>query len=114
MPCTLFGHQFQSRNKRAVLFYTQPLCDWSATNRRLQLHEGSHRSQTKASFDGLHKYTSEALTKLLSDFDGNSQPVDVMIDKQRAKKIQENRAKLHPIIETVIFLGRNGLPFRGH
>ena len=37
-----------------------------------------------------------------------------MIDNQLSNLIKENRSKLKPIIETVIFLGRNGLPFRGH
>ena len=30
------------------------------------------------------------------------------------KEAEENRRLLKPIISTVIFMGRNGLPFRGH
>ena len=50
----------------------------------------------------------------MSDFSGKSDPVDLIIDKSRKLKIEENRKKLKPIVETVVFLGRNGLAFRGH
>ena len=56
----------------------------------------------------------DALSKLLSDFSGVSQAIDVMIDNQLKSLLQENREKLKAIIETVAFLGRNGLPFRAH
>lgn len=62
VSCTLFGGKFPSRNKRATLLYNSPVCNWSSTIRRFDLHEGSHRSQKKTCFDGLHRYTMEALT----------------------------------------------------
>ena len=77
-------------------------------------HEGSHKSQHRSAFDGLHKYTTECLTKLLSDFSGRSEPISIIIDSQRTKLVKENREKLKSIIESIFFLGRNGLSFRGH
>lgn len=114
LPCTLFGHQFPSKNSHVTLLFTSPLRDWSTGKRRLQQHEGSYKSQTQSAFDGLHKYTMDALTKMLSDFSGKTLPIEILIDKQRNSIIQQNREKLKAVVETVIFLGRNGLPFRGH
>ena len=56
----------------------------------------------------------EALTKTISDYSGKTQSVNVLIDKQKKAVIQQNREKLKSIVETVVFLGRNGLPFRGY
>ena len=40
--------------------------------------------------------------------------IDLMIDRNCKKEIEENRKRLAPIIDTVILLGRLGLAFRGH
>ena len=54
LPCSLFGHQFPSKNTRIDLLYKKPLRDWSSVPKRLAKHAGTGKS----SFDGLHKYTS--------------------------------------------------------
>lgn len=36
------------------------------------------------------------------------------VSRLRMEKIKENRARLQPIIDTIIFLGRNNIPLRGH
>ena len=40
--------------------------------------------------------------------------IDLIIDTNFKKEVEENRKKLAPIIDTVILLGRLGLAFRGH
>ena len=37
-----------------------------------------------------------------------------ILDKERNKKVLENRQRLVPIIESIIFLGRQNIPLRGH
>ena len=37
-----------------------------------------------------------------------------MLTKSSDKKVQKNHIKLKPIADTIILLGRLGLPFRGH
>ena len=37
-----------------------------------------------------------------------------MHDKERRKRAQENSKTLQHIVETTVFLGAQGLPFRGH
>jgi len=45
----------------------------------------------------------------------NPQTVVVnILDSQRMKLIKENRERLKPIVETIIFLGRQNIAFRGH
>ena len=36
------------------------------------------------------------------------------INTERLKQIKENRLRLRPIVESIIFLGRQNVPFRGH
>ena len=36
------------------------------------------------------------------------------LNNQRLQQVLENRQRLTPIVETVIFLGRQNIPFRGH
>lgn len=36
------------------------------------------------------------------------------LSSQRLAQVKENRERLRPIVETVVFLGRNNLPLRGH
>ena len=44
----------------------------------------------------------------------NSLPINVLIDTNRKKKIEENRQKLVPIFDAIIVCGRQELALRGH
>ena len=39
---------------------------------------------------------------------------EIMLTKSSDKEVKKNCNKLKPIVDTVILLGRFGLPFRGH
>ena len=41
-------------------------------------------------------------------------PVDVQLDRIKLKQIEENRKRLRPIVDAVIFCGRQNIPLRGH
>ena len=45
---------------------------------------------------------------------GSGEEIEVMLTKSSDKEIQKNCNKLKAIVDTVILLGRLGLPFRGH
>ena len=45
---------------------------------------------------------------------GLVEDIGLMVDKNLRIEVAENRKKLVPIVDTVILLGRLGLPFRGH
>ena len=42
------------------------------------------------------------------------QPIEVILNANIEKEIEDNRKKLAPIVDTVIFCGRLGLPLRSH
>ena len=49
----------------------------------------------------------------MSNIKGQVEEIDLMIDRNCKKEVEENRKRLAPIINTVILLGRLGLAFRG-
>ena len=63
---------------------------------------------------GLHGCTFPILTSLLMQISGVAQPIEVILDSQLKKEVEENRRKLAPIIGLVIFCSRLGLPLGGH
>ena len=45
---------------------------------------------------------------------GSGEEIEVMLTKSSDIEVQKNCNKLKPIVDTVLLLGRLGLPFRGH
>ena len=64
--------------------------------------------------NGLHSCTFPILTSLLSQISGAAQSIDVVIDSNLKEEVKKNRQILNPIVDSVIFCGRLGLPLRGH
>ena len=62
----------------------------------------------------LHSQTWPTLDAVLSNMKRLVEKIDFMIDRNCKKELEENRKRLAPIIDTVIFLGRLGLAFKGH
>lgn len=61
-----------------------------------------------------HKEAVAMATDFLSVFD---KPGDAIINKAnigREKQVRENRDRLTPIVNSIIFLGQQNIPFRGH
>ena len=63
---------------------------------------------------GLHACTFPILTSLLLQMSGAAQPIEIIIDSVIKKEVEENRKKLAPIVDSVLFCSRLGLPLRGH
>ena len=112
-PCVLLGDSFPKKSCKSSFLFSKPFKDWGQATIKFAKHEGSDKCQNK-SFDGLHKYTSQALAKLLSDFSGETESIAITIDKQRKKLVNTNRSKLFPIIENVIFCAGMDFFFREH
>ena len=68
---------------------------------------------TSGSSQSLHNHTA-VFTSFQQQMLGKAQPINVVIDENRRKKISENKKKLIPIVDTIITCGRLGLSFRGH
>ena len=63
---------------------------------------------------GLHASTFPMLTALLAQMSGATQPIEVILDVNVKRKMEENRDKLASITNAVLHCGRLGLPLRGH
>ncbi|CAI6377122.1 unnamed protein product [Macrosiphum euphorbiae] len=63
---------------------------------------------------GLFVNCSERFDCLMSVSNKTTDSILIQLDKKLKSEIEQNCAKLKPIIETVMFCGRQGLPLRGH
>lgn len=61
-----------------------------------------------------HKNSILDADNLLSIYNKSKESIDVQLNNKLKIEIQENRKKLIPIIETIIFCGRQGLASRGY
>lgn len=50
----------------------------------------------------------------MTTFNNPKKEVINLINTERKKQVKENRNRLKPIVESIIFSGRQNIPFRGH
>lgn len=50
----------------------------------------------------------------LQNYNNPKLQINNLLDTKRMQEIKENQERLIPIIESIIFLGRQNIPFRGH
>jgi hypothetical protein len=64
-----------------------------------------------------HEFHLAATTRaqnFISVFENKKKDIFESLDSGRKAQALQNRAKLNPIVKTVIFCGRQGIPLRGH
>ena len=110
LSCVLFGDRFPGKAMKIKNLFSEPLRRWSGAAYTLKNHAG-HGTGGEM---GLHACTFPILTSLLFQMSGKAQPIEVILDTNLKKEIENNRKKLAPIVDSVIFCGRLGLPLRGH
>ena len=100
LSCVLFGDRFPDKAKKLLNLFSEPLRRWNGAAYALKLHalHGSGREI------GLHACTFPILTSLLSQISGATQPIEVILDTSHKKEIEDNRKKLVPIVDTVVFV----------
>lgn len=76
----------------------------SKNNSVLALHEQNR----------YHKIAVEKAKNFLSTYDNPGGDVVNHVNHQRLAQIQDNRDRIAPIVRATLFLGRQGLAFRGH
>ena len=64
--------------------------------------------------NGLHSFCQGALTTFLNNYSGKTEPINAYVDNVVKQQVNENRAVLFSLIDSVIFCGHLGLPLRGH
>ena len=66
------------------------------------------------SVQSLHFSAWPKLEAIFSQIKGSSHEINLLCDRKYKHEVEENRKVLVPIIDTIVTLGRLGLPFRGH
>ena len=102
LPCVLFG-QSKDNSELGVLV-SRPL-----TNFRKALDEIKDHDTRPT-----HRVAVTKADDFLRVMRGEQQPVTQQIDTALARRVQENRKRLVPVIKTIILCGRQNIPLRGH
>ncbi|XP_046864226.1 52 kDa repressor of the inhibitor of the protein kinase-like isoform X1 [Xenia sp. Carnegie-2017] len=110
LSCVLFGNRFPGKASKVKKLFTEPLQDWKNAKCSFTQHAGKSKRREV----GLHASTSPIFDALRSQISGTLQPIEMIMDAGNKKEIEQNREILSPIIDSVIFCGRLGLPLRGH
>lgn len=105
--CVLFGKCGPTVKNLGVLV-NSPLIDFKRAKEKLNLH--FHSSKGKK----FHQAAVEAAHTFMSVRDNPELAIDHRLNSERSQLSIKNRLILKSIAETVIFLGRQGLSFRGH
>ena len=108
LSCVLFGDRFPGKAWKIQKLFAQPFKYWNNAILTFKRHAG-HGTSVEM---GLHACTFPILTSLLSQMSRAAQPIEVIINSSIKKEIEENRKKLAPIVDSVLFCGRLGLPLR--
>ena len=117
MACVLFGHKFPEKGSIVKYFYSRPFRYWPAAVSACKVHDEGKKKNKESSNEpckSLHSKTWPILSNIMAHLKGSGEEIEVMLTKNSDKEVQKNRNKLKPIVDTVILLGRLGLPFRGH
>ena len=117
LACVLFGCKFPEKSSRVKNFYSQPFRHWPAAVSVCKVHAEEKTKKKKSSNDpcqSLHSKTCHILSNIMAHLKGSGEKIEVMLTKSCDKEVQTNCNELKPIVETVILLGRLGLPFSGH
>jgi len=75
---------------------------------------GEHGSLQTHADSVYHKKAVDKGENFIKSYLNPERSVGNQLDNKRLAEIVDNRNRLKPIIETVIFLGRLNIPFRGH
>ena len=104
--CVLFGRPGSDKSSdRLVKLFNSPYNYWTGASHKLKMHEEKSRLHHDA-------LLSCALFKEMMQ--NRALRIDQCMSSIIKQRVQSNRKKLLPIIETVVFCGRQNIPLRGH
>lgn len=103
--CVLFKRNEGGRgNQKLGKLVLEKFSNWKKAIEEFNKHEATK----------YHKNSILDADNLLSIYNKSKESIDVQLNNKLKIEIQENSKKLIPIIETIIFCGRQGLALRGH
>ncbi|CAH1102303.1 unnamed protein product [Psylliodes chrysocephalus] len=102
--CVLFSSSFAGHNTSQILgaLVKEPFRGWKKAIGKFEAHGGAQ----------YHRFSVLRADNLKQSFSGYS--IGKLLTKSSELIIQQNRQRLTPIIKTILFCGRMGLPLRGH
>ena len=98
--CVLFGS-----DKNAYKLVKSPVTFWTTAAQKFRDHD----LQSKA-----HKTASLRADYFLKVMRAQMVPIDQQLQSALSTQIAENKLKLHRIVITIIFCGRQNIPLQGH
>ncbi|XP_074336808.1 uncharacterized protein LOC141673981 [Apium graveolens] len=101
-PCFLF----EKNPPKSPLFTTTGCCNWS----RMIAWKKGVCEQHVGKINSFHRKNVQDWANLLK----TPQHIDRVIDKLPSEVVRQNRLRLKTTIAAVKYLGKQGLPFRGH
>ena len=104
--CVFFAQSEVGKGKHVKLgkLVAKPFSNWKNAIESFNEHVG-------------HEFHLAATTRaqnFISVFENKKKDIFESLDSGRKAQALQNRAKLNPIVKTVIFCGRQGIPLRGH
>ena len=114
LACVLFGHEF-AKGSKVKLLRTDPVRSSPSAVSDFKRHvEGKRKKKDHGRNRNLHKDISALLYSVQEKMESNFEDVDEMLDTQFKFEAIKNRKILRSIINTIIFLGRQGLALKGN
>ena len=98
-----FGKMFPTKRRMVSKLFTEAFRYWPDATRYSKKHQDPK-------VKGLHFETS----LFLNQSSGKSQPINAMVDDQFKAQVAENRKKLKPIIDCILFCDRTGIAYRAY
>eukprot|EP00112_Aurelia_sp_Birch-Aquarium-sp1_P020814 Seg5447.2 transcript_id=Seg5447.2/GoldUCD/mRNA.D3Y31 product="52 kDa repressor of the inhibitor of the protein kinase" protein_id=Seg5447.2/GoldUCD/D3Y31 len=105
LPCVLFGKETGHNANKLDKLVKSPLRYWLSAHSKYKDHE--MKSQ-------LHHQATLEMDDFKKLVERKLKPIDEILDTVRSARIKKNREKIEPILETVIFCGRQNIALRGH
>lgn len=103
--CVLFARTCGGRGSQALgVLVVKPLSKYKKALAILEEHQKTQ----------YHHFSVSQAEALISVHEKQITSVDVQLDEQKRKKLEENRRKLSSIVKTIILCGQQNIPLRGH
>ena len=108
--CVLFGDitAAQKTGSRDIFFFTRAFTKYA------RMFRGGDGYVDKHAQNAYHKTALSKSLDFQRAFEHPNESIDLAIDKTIREEVERNRRALKPIIETIIFASKLGLPLRGH
>ena len=89
---------------------TAPFTEFWKASEKLKQHFGKEGELGRET----HRNAMQDALYFKSMMEGKSEPINVSLNKECSRRVEENRSKLCSIVKAVIFCGQQNIPLRGH